>query len=397
MRNLREKLNAIAGSPKRTSNSVSPTGSVYCEEHRVPLTDLNGIAESTIEEIQACDPAFRGTDWQIERLLFLDTETTGLSGGAGTYAFEIGAGVIENGFLCVKQYVMLDYPQEKQMLSAIVEAMKTHDTIVTFNGKSFDIPLLESRMTMCGIRTQITCLPHLDLLHVCRRIYKLRLQKCNLQTLERVILGQQRNDDLPGSEAPARYMAYQKTGEFGLVKDVLRHNLDDVVSLAKLTGHVAAVFRSPLSLTEAKDIYSVGKVLEKGGHMEAARRCYRILSFSSMGSAARFRLAKGYKKEKDWKETLSLCRRMIEDGQNGVWPYIELAKYYEHVEKNYDEALSCAAKGLNYLLNRLSSGGNDYETETEQIRRRIERLLQKKESRGLNEPWRKLDRAEGPG
>ena len=381
MRNLRERLSIIASTEKKHPIATSTEAPLYCEEHCFSLDSLMGLDKSSFREILSCDPMFTGTDWQLSDLLFLDTETTGLSGGAGTYAFEIGVGIIEGGLLRVRQYVMRDYPQEKEMLLTIVELIRTHHTLVTFNGKSFDIPLLESRMVLNGIRMRLSELPHFDLLHICRRIYRLRLKRCTLQTLENVILGVQRKDDLPGSEAPERHLQYQRTGEFSLLKDVLRHNLEDVVSLAKLTGHVAAVFRTPEILTEPADLFSVSRVLERTGHIERARKYYRILRHTTLESSARLRLADGYKKEKDWNNTVLVCQDMIKDGQNGIWPYIEIAKYQEHVTKDYDLALSYATAGLCYLLNQLVTDEEKQAAEILLTRKRIERLLRKQHLR----------------
>ncbi len=377
MRNLRERLSTIAASEKKKTAPNPQEASLYMEEHIFPLASLMEIEKSSLKEVLACDPYFIGKEWRLDDILFLDTETTGLSGGTGTYAFEVGIGIIEKGLFRVRQYVMRDYPQEKIMLLAIAELLKTHKTLVSFNGKSFDIPLLESRMVVNGIHIQLSEIPHLDLMHVCRRIYKLRLKRCNLQTLERAVLGMQRLDDLPGAEAPQRYFQYLRTGEFALLKDVLNHNLEDVVSLAKLTGHVAAVFRMPETLTEPEDLFSVGRVLERTGLIEQSRKCYRILQHTTLGPSAKLHLAVSYKKAQNWDQTISVCEDMIKEGQNGIWPYIEMAKYQEHVMKDYDTALAYATKGLSYLLNRLYTDKEKQDAEISMTRKRIERLLRK--------------------
>ena len=380
MRSLREKLMAVSTKPPSAPKVSVPEkeDSFYIKEHRISLDRLCGIEQTTLDEICACDPYFSGKSWNVEKLLFLDTETTGLSGGAGTVAFEIGVGYISGKEMVIRQYVMRDYGEEAAMLADLAELIRRFDTLVTFNGKTFDIPLLESRMIMQRIRLPISQMPHFDLLHACRRVYKLRLGRCNLASLEEAVLGHARSDDLPGSMVPQRYFDYLKTREFALLGDVLRHNLQDVLSLAALTGHLCAVYRQPEAIMHPEDLFSVGRTLEKGGQKKRARSCYRILGHSSMSSQAHMYLAMSYKKEKDWEEVMDSCKSMIALGEGGVRPYIEAAKYYEHVMKDIPKALSYANAALNYELNvRRLMGKEEEQEQLDALHRRIKRLLKK--------------------
>jgi len=375
MRNLRERLMAVASKPPAQKLvSVTPSREAFfCREKIVHLDTLRGIEQTTLEEIQSCDPLFKGTSWDIRKVLFLDTETTGLSGGAGTVAFEIGLGFIDSRGMVIRQYVMRDYHEEGPMLEAIAQVIRRFDTIVSFNGKSFDLPLLESRMVMNRIRMPLTQMPHLDLLHAARRVYKLRLVRCNLASLEEAVLGQERKDDLPGAQVPQRYFDYVKTKEFALLEDVLRHNFDDVKSLAALTGHLCAVFRSPEMILYPQDLLGVGKALLRAGRTEAGRKCLRIAGRSTLASGAHMVLASSYKRQREWTQAADTWKSMIVRGIGGTEPYIELAKYYEHIEKDYSRALSYANGALQYMLNVAPlKGGNDLEAEN--IRRRIDRL-----------------------
>ena len=351
----------------------------FCREQIVSLSELCGIEHVTLEEIRECDPLFTGTSWDIRRVLFLDTETTGLSGGAGTVAFEIGVGFIDDRGLVIRQYVMRDYSEEGPMLAEIASLFQRVDTVVSFNGKTFDLPLLESRMVMNRIRLNVTQMPQLDLLHAARRVYKLRLKRCNLASLEEAVLGQTRCDDLPGAQVPQRYFDYIRTKEFALLEDVLRHNFDDVKSLACLTGHLCAVFRHPQAIEHPQDLLGVGKTLMRGGNTNKARTCFKILGRSTLSAQAHMHLAVSYKKEKDWQEAISTYRVMIAQGAGGVWPYIEMAKYYEHIEKDMDRALHYASAALVHALNTAPLWGED-EQQTALIRKRIDRLKRKKNS-----------------
>ena len=380
MRNLRERLMAVSRSaapgPKQEAKPEVKGEPFFCREQIVPLQELGGIEQLTLEEIKACDPRFAGESWDIRRVLFLDTETTGLSGGVGTVAFEIGVGLIDARGMVIRQYVMRDYSEEAAMLAEIAALLRQADTVVTFNGKTFDLPLLESRMVLSHIRLPVTQMPHLDLLHAARRVYKLRLKRCNLATLEEAVLGQQRKDDLPGAQVPQRYFDYVRTKEFALLEDVLRHNFDDVKSLACLTSRLCAAFRAPETLTHPEDLLGVGKTLMRGGSVHQARRCFRILRHSTLSSQAHMHLAVSYKKEREWSEAVKSCQQMIAQGAGGVWPYIELAKYYEHIAKDNERALLYANGALRYALNIAPIHGVD-EQQTAMIRRRIDRLRRK--------------------
>ncbi len=378
MRNLRERLMAVSAGKPPTPQMPDPGEPFFCREHVVPLDALYGIERVTLEDIRACDPAFSGTRWALERVLFLDTETTGLSGGAGTVAFEIGIGFFDARGMVIRQYVMRHYGGEGAMLEEMAGLLRRFDTIVSFNGKAFDLPLIESRMILHRIRLPLTQMPHLDLLHACRRVYKLRLKRCNLATLEAAVLGQRRCDDLPGAQVPQRYFDYIRTGEEALLDDVLRHNFEDVRSLAALTGHLCAAFRAPQQLAHAQDVLGVGRTLLRGGHTQRARACFKILGHSTLCAQAHMHLAVSYKREHEWAEAVETCRHMIAKGAGGTWPYIELAKYYEHIAKDIPQALHYALGALRVSLNAAPLHGPD-ERETALLYRRIARLRAKQD------------------
>ena len=381
MRNLRERLMAVSGgrpAPAREAPPPPRAEPFFCREHVVPLSLLRGAERTTLDEVRACDPLFSGQAWNPQKLLFLDTETTGLSGGAGTVAFEIGVGWLTGEGMVIRQYVMRDYGEEGAMLREIAALFEKSEAVVTFNGKSFDLPLLESRMIMQRIRLKATAWPHLDLLHACRRVYKLRLGRCNLTALEEAVLGLRREDDLPGALVPQRYFDFLKTGEFALLEDVLRHNLQDVQSLAELTGHLCAVFREPQAIAHPEDLFGVGKTLLRGGRTEQARRCFHILGRSTLSPQAHMHLAASYKKSREWEQAVQTCRTMIAAGEGGVWPYVELAKYYEHIARDIPAALRCANGAMAFALNTAPlRGESEQEEETQRLLRRIERLRRK--------------------
>ena len=255
------------------------------------------------------------------------------------------------------------------MLLRLGELLKRFDTAVTFNGKTFDMPLLESRYTLCRLRDHWRELDQLDLLHPARRVWKLRLQSCRLSNLEERVLGVRRENDLPGSEAPERFFRYLQTGDFSLLEEVIAHNLQDVVTLAVLLVKLAQLFDAPLSAQDSRDRYSLGRALEKRGDAQAAE-VYALSRDLPEGS---YRLYLIYRRAGEWERARAVLEAMVRKNQMGYIPHIELAKLYEHHDKNCRRALfytkialamcegperAAMLHRLGRLERKLSEGGN---------------------------------------
>ncbi len=346
--NLRDKLKAIE-KPK-VKVTVTPTQPE--EPPRPAFTDCwrsesthapsdYPINRQTVMLMQGDDMP---TDFSPERILYLDTETTGLA-GAGTVAFEVGLGWQEGSEFRVRQLVMRDYPEEKFLLEEIVRTAEQFDVVCTFNGKTFDLPLLRNRFIMNRIRTNCLDKPHIDLLHIARRVWKLRLRRCNLTNLEEALLGVSRVDDLPGAQVPERFFSYLKTGDFSLLDDVLEHNEQDIVSLQNLLSHMCRMYEHPEQLRFDEDVYSMGVALDRFRHTEEARRCYELAG-GEMHAASQSRLAQSYRRAGEREEAVRIWQGMIARREGGVAPYVELAKYYEHTARDYAAALDVVRKAL---------------------------------------------------
>ena len=325
---LRAKLQAIAPG---TAAPARPAGGglvVRVDRRKAPEGLLSlprrGLARMGARE-----------DFDVGRSLFLDTETTGLSGGAGTVAFMVGAAYVEGGQLVTEQYVLGDYSDEPEMLLRLGVLLARFDTAVTFNGKTFDMPLLQARYTLCRLREHWRDLDQLDLLHPSRRVWKLRLQSCRLSNLEERVLGVHRENDLPGSEAPERFFRYLQSGDFSLLEDVIAHNLQDVVTLAALLVKLANLFDEPLAARDSRDLYSLGRALEKQGDGQAAE----LYAFSRDVPQGSYRLYTIYRRAGEWERARAVLEAMVRKNQMGYVPHIELAKIYEHHDRNYRRAL----------------------------------------------------------
>ena len=280
------------------------------------------------------------------RILFLDTETTGLSGGSGTVAFEIGLGMLGREGLAITQHVMRDYPEERYMLEKVDQALRECDVICTFNGRTFDLPLLRTRFIMNRLNPSALDRPHIDLLPIARRVYKLRLSSCRLSRLETEVLGLPRENDLPGSEAPERFFRFLKTGAFALLEDVLTHNEQDVASMLLLLSHLCMTYTQPEQISFSEDLFSVGSALEKEHHAPESRRFFRLVPSGRMHADSQLRLAASHRREGSRDRAKAIYQGMIERREGGVEPYIALAKHYEHVEKDLDKALDMTRRAL---------------------------------------------------
>ena len=381
--NLRDKLNALskpaAKKEKPAPQSEKRFTDCWHEQIRRPLTEFPGCFDLRRETVMLMQGDEMPQPLDPKRILYLDTETTGLKGGAGTVAFLVGLGwLTETGFE-LHQYVMRDYPEEKYLLQAVEDIARRFDVICTFNGRSFDVPLLRDRFLMNRMRPDCLDLPHIDLLHIARRVWKLRLQRCNLGRLEEAILGMPRVDDLPGAEVPERYFRYLKTGDFSLLDDVLEHNAQDIASLCTLLCHMARLYEEPEIIQHSEDVYSMGVALERMRHPEEARRCYRLASAGSMRVQGQLRLAGNLRRAGERSEAKAVWQGMLSRHEGGVTPLIELAKHYEHVERDPAAALEMTRRAMMLMAEpTLSDDMNTLQTR-EALEKRYQRLKGKME------------------
>ena len=348
---LKSKLNRLKAAAEPRPAPPPPALLEY--EARFP-------ADMQLFSLSPCALRRIGFDFPFDptRALFLDTETTGLSGGAGTVAFLVGLGRIEGKKLVVRQFLMPTYAAEPQLLLRVSEFAEGCDTVVTFNGKSFDVPLLQSRHIMCRMDCPLTPMKHLDLIHPARRAWKLRLKDCSLSNLEEKILSMHREHDLPGSEVPERYFSFLKTGDLSLLTDIVDHNRQDIASLATLLVRLCAAYAAPAEQLSMLDVFSMGKTLEKQGECGEARKCYRLaaqpvpltgvarLSEARCAPMANRNLSLMLRREGERDEAEKIWLDMIRRGQMGAFPYVELAKAREHRDRSYEQALAYTEKAL---------------------------------------------------
>jgi uncharacterized protein YprB with RNaseH-like and TPR domain len=386
-------------------------GQCFVAEATYPLEHLHGdLPLSTFldlpAEIVAQVPqygALAGVDRR--RVCFLDTETTGLSGGTGTMAFVIGLGFfVENGFQ-VLQYFLRDPGDEPAMIEALAERLPAFEALVSFNGRTFDVPIIENRFILARTPPPTTDLPHLDLLHPARRLWHYHLPSCALGTLERAVLGVLREqDDVPSGVIPTLYRDYLRTGDAREMQRVLYHNAVDILSLVTLATRLCRAFAAPWSGTEEErdermsggELFGLGRWYAAENRPAEAERAYRaaLRSLDKGRDKPRPGQAPGTDHVPDLRarvlrtlghllkrtgrrsEAFAYWQQLALENVDDVLAHVELAKYFEwHVGD-----LSLAAGWTQAAIARVENwpAGVDRGLTLAELRHRLARLERKR-------------------
>ncbi|HXJ93229.1 MAG TPA: ribonuclease H-like domain-containing protein [Terriglobia bacterium] len=336
-------------------------------------------------------------------LVYLDTETTGLAGGTGTCAFLIGLGMIEGADFVVRQFFLRDYPDEKAILAALAQRLAGYKGLVTFNGKTFDVPLLETRYALARQRSPFGRMIHLDLLHPARRLWKLRLESCQLTHLEQEVLGITRKGDVPGSEIPGIYFDYLRSGDARGLQPVFYHNALDIITLAALTAELARLIgaelnpsdrSSPAERVHGLDLFSLSRIFERAGDTErSVSVCRRALDSglpATFEPRALWHLAAQHKRRREYDQAVEIWEEIIR--RQSAW-FLEaleqLAIHAEHRRRDAVAAIQFTEKALTWLdENSRAQPANGSElwnsrdarerrTDAERFTYRLERLKRK--------------------
>ena len=311
----------------------------------VPASPLSVIAQ------WADDP--RIEELPLPSLAFLDTETSGMAGGTGTYAFMVGVARFVDDQFQLAQFFLRDPSEEPALLEGLTDFLAPCRALVTFNGKTFDAPLLRTRFTLHHIPNPFADFAHIDLLPLARRLWRDRLPSRALKYLEENILGLPRtSEEVPGYEIPWLYFDYLRTGNASPRKGVFYHNAMDVVTMAALLSHVNDLLTDPFSgrVEHGLDFVALGKLFENLGRWDEAAKLYERglesnLTESDFGVAVK-RHAILQKRRGDVTQAIRWWEQAAERGH--VYACIELAKHYEHRERDAQQAMHWAqtARGL---------------------------------------------------
>ena len=302
----------------------------------------------------------RISDLDLSEFAFLDTETSGLAGGTGTYAFLVGVARFVDGQFRLQQFFMRDPSEEPALLEGLANFLAPCKALITFNGKSFDAPLLTTRYSLHRIPLPYKNYSHIDLLPLARRLWRDRLPSRALKYLEENILGLARSsDEVPGYEIPWLYFDYLRTGDARPLGGVFYHNAMDVVAMAALLAHINNMLETPYDghVRHGLDFIALAKLFEDIGHWDEAARLFerglewdqltaeaeQALTESDFGLAVK-RLSILQKKRGDLNEAIRLWQAAAERGH--LYAFIELAKHYEHKLRDIKTALQWTRSAL---------------------------------------------------
>lgn len=364
-RSLQERLRTLQASvgvsPERCASPTVSAVDVLREQgfqsdpqtgvlHREVRTDIltrHGamrFADLLDADLTAVARAAKVTPFEASNLRFYDTETTGLGTGAGTIPFLHAVGQFEEDDFVVHQYFLEDYSQELALIQLLLErhfATAQVATLVSFNGKSFDWPLLKSRLTMH--RLEAPAVHHVDLLYPSRRLWRHSLGCVSLGNVEQAVLGLVRSDDLPGKEAPQRYFEFASDGDAARLIPIFVHNATDVCSLVTLTTHLARVLGGSEEPTIASEWVALARIYDEWRESDLAARYFAGATDCPDASwRAHWLRSLHCKRRGDWADAKALWLEMVDRYTWSASPCVELAKVYEHRLRDYSQALRFA-------------------------------------------------------
>ena len=358
-------------------------GCFFLIENKYPRTYLHGgyslgcVLEPDIAPVvKVCSGP--GNPSHVSDYIFLDTETTGLSGGSGTVAFLIGIGFFDGDAFVLRQYLMRDYDEEPAVLRALNEVLSNCKGLVTFNGKAFDWNLLQARFISNRIRPALKNPIHIDLLYPSRMLWKLKLESCRLSSLEENILEENRVDDIPGALIPGIYFKYLDDRNAGDIKRVIKHNELDILSMVSLLKKINSILCNPLSETQdGLELLGAGRIFERCEEQSTAIDCYNMCSSSEnrmVMETSMKKLANMHKRSRDYSKAVEKLELLLAGSSAPNIPVmIELAKHYEHRIKDIPKAIATVQEAVKacseagFLRNMYYS---DLKTRLERLKRK---------------------------
>ena len=331
-----------------------------------------------------------------ESMVFLDTETSGLAGGTGTFAFLVGLGRYTPEGFHLAQFFMRDPLEEPALLLAVEDFLAPCQTVISFNGKAFDVPLLDTRYTMQGWKSPFKNLLQVDLLHLARRLWRDRLPSRTLANLEVQILHASRTDEeIPGWMIPQIFFDYLRDGDARPLQRVFYHNAMDVVSLAALLNHTSALLEDPFfqPRSEYTELAAVARLLQDLGHTKRAVELYETCLQAELPKEVfndtLLRLSLLHKHNNNYPAAVPLWEKAA--SHKRIYAYEELAKYYEHHTEDLEMALKWTLEALenldstNLLNIEKMQWKPDFLHRLQRLKRKINALEESKDPPSKNE------------
>lgn len=363
-------------------------GDVHISEKRWPLDHRHGhrrlgeALELGSPAVARLAPGLSAED--LARTVFVDVETTGLVGGTGTYVFLVGLGDFDGEAFLVRQFFLAGPSGEEAMLAAAGEALSGARALVSFNGRCFDLPLLETRFTLNRLRLPSLALPHLDLLYPARRLYRRRLESCRLSHLETALLGLEREDDVPGWLIPSLYFDYLRFGRAAPLAAVFRHNALDILSMVTLLAHLGSLVGGN-GPHEAADCLALARWEEAEGRTSEAMTLYEAAleeGDEHLRMHAVRALVRLYRRDGRWRDMAALLESVAHGhttAEHRLEALVGLAKLKEHRQRQLAEAESLARRALTLLeVAQLRRGPVSGSSSREELEHRIARLRRRR-------------------
>jgi len=380
----------IVGEPDNGFYLVRQEFPLVWEHGNTPLgaalaADARHIATSANDdELHAFDP---------RKAVFVDTETTGLMGGSGTVAFLIGVGYFTENAFRLDQCFMRDYDDEGPMLAFLDGLFSNAETLVSFNGKTFDLPLLRTRFIQNRAPFRLERAMHYDLVHAARRFWKKRLGDCSLGSVERNILGLQRHGDVDGADIPTLWLQYLRTRDARPLVPVFYHHKMDILSLVSLTGLLSQKLSEPAGegFEHHEDRLSLLRLQVKRKEWEQAaalaEKLLEALDDEKLMCECLELAVLAMKRTKDWDRMESYSVRIIQQFPNHTAARIEYAKHLEHKRRNLPEAIRVCREGLKLQETRQALGYSpailglrDLELRVARMEKKLNKVLGKSDS-----------------
>jgi uncharacterized protein YjiS (DUF1127 family) len=311
---------------------------------------------------------------EAARVAWLDTETTGLAGGTGTYVFLVGIAEVEEGDFALTQYLLRHLSAEAEMLEALREDLRRFDGLVTFNGARFDLPLLQTRFLLSRIRHDFESAPHVDVMSLARRLWHRRLGGYSMGLLEQMVLHVDRFEDVPGWMIPSLYVQYLNCGDLDLLEPVFAHNAADLLSLISLHGLAGEMLSHPGEVRLPVDWSGLGCLLDQRGDCDSAADCYRTALLDEADPGARRRtvtaLARYHRRRRERQALLDLWEA---EAAERILPFWQI---HERLAMIWEWEFRTPRVALGHTEQALADAGLS-RLQTSRLLRRHERLLRK--------------------
>jgi uncharacterized protein YprB with RNaseH-like and TPR domain len=351
-----------------------------CLEHQDNVLTQLCFSKNSACETSTCSPPF-----DLKKTAFIDCETTGLAGGVGTHAFLVGIGYFHGREFLIRQYFMRDFDEEPAVLLAVSEKLNNFQSLASYNGKCYDLPLLENRSIVNRIDFDSTAWSHLDLLFPSRRLWKRRIQDCSLANVEQKILNVEREIDIPSYLIPQIYFDYLRSGVIDPLIPVFHHNIYDILSLVGLSVLISQAIQDFViaGMEDPIDLYSLGRFHYTLGNYPESIACFESALSKDMPTewqqVTYMSLAYVYKRIGKFERAAQIWLHLLKkEFPFNFYVYEELAKYYEHKEKDYPQAMLIVDRVLESLnMNTCFSSNFNYGKVLESLKYRRARLERK--------------------